>query len=337
MRGDLEHQSGRDSAATEGTPAHDSSNPLSPPPHLKPWEDRTAKPEDRLQAYKDFVAQQLDRIKDGLLRLDGDVARQREIEYAPETRRWVSEGMSLRELSAQKFCERVDRPVVTKDLLGRNFLGAEAWSSRGFDVGEAPPIPETLTRELLESACPLHPRELIKDTHLLVLVPKAVNGEPYSALRLTELLVTKDGSGNSLMYEGTATAIHWKTLPWASIPRSESEWVLIPKSDPDPLKVPASKHFRVKDIAAQQKVHDAHYKEHYREVHAIELITAVLLNDLVHGGPRMLAGNNYLRCVEITEVGMRICVGSFNSKLWVVAGNDGGPLASIGLGLARKF
>jgi hypothetical protein len=160
-----------------------------------------------------------------------------------------------------------------------------------------------------------------------------VNGEPYSALKLDELCGTRKGSGDTLIYEGWKS---WKEQPWASLQHVESEWVLIPKSDPDRNKVPADKHFRSKNIAAQQKVHETHYPE-YREVKTVELMTAALLNDLVNGSPRMLDGSNYLRCVEPNASGGRVCVGYFFAfGLRVFDDGDVCGLGNIGRALARK-
>jgi hypothetical protein len=89
-----------------------------------------------------------------------------------------------------------------------------------------PALPATITEELLNSECPLHPGEKIKDTHLLVLVPKTVNGEPYTALKLDELCATRKGSGDTLIYDGLKS---WKEQPWASQRRQceqTSRWVL---------------------------------------------------------------------------------------------------------------
>ncbi|MEY4669981.1 MAG: hypothetical protein RL518_2680, partial [Pseudomonadota bacterium] len=69
-----------------------------------------------------------------------------------------------------------------------------------------------------------------------------------------------------------------------------------------------------------------------------ELMTAVLLNDLINGEPRMLAGWNYLRCEEPNASGGRVCVGRFLAYGLGVdddgGGDDGGY---IGRALARKL
>jgi hypothetical protein len=303
------------------------------PSNARPWEDGNLKPQDRLDLYKAFVFERLGDIKLALQRSEGDLARQVEIKDDPESKRWVNEGEWLRDVSAEDFCIEIDRRLIP-ELLGKNFLGAEAWTSQGIDVGRAPPIPSSITSELLESECPLHPGKKIKDTHLLVLLPKSVNGKPYTALELNELCAARKGSGDRLIYDGEEWANAWKRQPWASTPQSESEWLLIPKSDPDRKKVSKEKHFRSKTIAEQQTVHDTHYSD-YREVKTVELMTAVLLHDLVNG-ERLLP--DYLRCQEKNASGGRVCVGFFAADGLKVGGaDDGDDDDSVGRALARKL
>ena len=147
-----------------------------------------------------------------------------------------------------------------------------------------------------------------------------MNGKPYTALALDELCATGKGTGDKLIDSGF---ISWKSLDWAKAPQAQSEWVLLPKMDPDPGKVPKEKHFRSKNIAAQEKVRRDHYPE-YREVKTLEVMTLALLNDLVNGGPRILDGFNYLRCIEKNASGGRVCVGFFYAHgLKVNDGSDG--------------
>ncbi len=108
--------------------------------------------------------------------------------------------------------------------LGKNFLGAAEWM-KGFNVnvGAVPPIPETITRKLLNTDCPIEPRKLIKETHILVLVPKTVNDKPYSALKLYELCSKSKGSGDKLIYDGPSWATAWKEKSYASSLQTASE------------------------------------------------------------------------------------------------------------------
>jgi hypothetical protein len=281
------------------------------------------------------VLQELQKIKAAGQRLKGDIDKQVEIQHSANTKHWLDEGMWLKDVTAEDFCKEMYRRSPP-GLLGKNFLGPEEWRSQGIDVGEAPPIPTSITKKLLESECPLHPGEKIKDTHLLVLVPKTVNGEPYTPLKLDELCGTRKGSGDKLIYDGADWATRWKSQGWASAPQSRSEWVLLPKSDPNPSKVASERHFRTKRIAQQDEV-QKRYPD-YREVKTVELMTAVLLNDLVNGEPRMLGGWNYLRCEEPNASGGRVCVGDFNAYgLWV--GDDSVDSGDdyIGRALARKL
>ncbi|MEY4668038.1 MAG: hypothetical protein RL518_737 [Pseudomonadota bacterium] len=298
-------------------PAQGSDSELSHPSNLKTWEDRSLEPADRLQAYKDFVREKVAEILAATDRVSSDPAKVLEIRDDPETQRWVAEAAGLRNLSPEDFCKRLDRPELRK-LLGKNFLGAEAWSSQGIDVGTAPPIPASITKELLESECPLHPGEKIKDTHLLVLIPRTVNNEPYTAVKLDALCATRKGSGDKLICDKWN---EWEKNDWIFRPQPESEWLLIPKSDPNRFETPDAKHFRYKRIREQLDVHLNHYLE-YRTVYAIELMTAMVLNDLVNGEPRMLDGYNYLRCIEQVESGGQVYIGFFTDTGFEVRVDD---------------
>ena len=221
--------------------------------------------------------------------------------------------------------------AVEKEL-GKNFLGPAQWKKAfGVDVGVVPPIPKSITKALLNSACPIEPGKKIKETHILVLIPKRVGVEPYSALKLDELCSKSKVSGDKLIYDGNSA---WKGQSWASTEQAASEWVLIPKGDPDPAKVATDKHFRSKDIAAQDVVLRDHYKE-YREVKTLEVMTMALLYDLTHK-ERLLP--DWLRCEEANASGGRVCVGLFGAYGLEVfddygdRGND-----RIGRALARKL
>jgi hypothetical protein len=300
----------------------------------RPWEDTTLSAQHRYDSYIELAKQKGEAIKAAMLRPGITTDEQTAIRLNPESQFWYRELKQLRAETPERFCERIDREVVIPKLLGRNFLGAAEWQ-RGFqvDVGVVPPIPKSITKELLESDCPLHPGEKIKDTHILMLVPKTVNGEPYSAVKLGELCHGRKGSGGKLIYDG---ANSWKQESWAKAPQVESEWVLIPKSDPDPKKVPPDKHFRSKSIAQQAEVHKC-YAEDYREAKALEVMTAALLNDVVNGEPRMLDGYNYLRCVEPNASGGRVLVGGFDADgLRVYVLSDELDLGHGGRALAWK-
>ena len=303
------------------------------PEGQRPWEDRALSPQDRYESYLTVAREHVSRIVAASKR-DGITEEERtELRLSPDTQFWKGELEQLRRETPEGFCGRIDVPVI----LGKNFLGAASWKvGFGVDVGVVPPIPKEVTQSLLESPCPLHPGQRIKDTHILMLVPKTVNGEAYTALKLDELCASRKGSGDRLIYDKNERATAWKSTSWANAPQAQSEWVLLPKSDPDP-NVSPEKHFRRKDITAQQKVHEAHYSE-YREGKVLEVMTMALLNDVVNGEPRILQGLNFLRCIEQTASGGRVCVGYFASVGLEVLDDVGdGDTAHIGCALARKL
>lgn len=289
----------------------------------RPWEDERLSPEKRFESYKELLREQGRDYLAALPKATGSELRQIREEFSELSK----EINRITALTAQEF---VDTQVAKE--LGKNFLGAAQWKEAfGVKVGAVPPIPNSITKALLISDCPIEPGKKIKETHILVLIPKSVGGEPYSALKLYELCSTKNGSGDKLIYDGSSS---WKGQSWASTEQAASEWVLIPKGDPDPAKVATDKHFRSKDIAAQDMVHEKYYKE-YREVKTLEVMTMALLYDLTHN-ERLLP--DYVRCEEANASGGRVCVGRFLALgLGVCDDHVGYGDDYIGRALARKL
>ena len=300
----------------------------------RPWRDESLSSEQRFESYKELLREQGRDYLAALPKATGSDIELRQIkEEVSELRNEIKR---ITALTAQEFVDTqpLSLEAVAREL-GKNFLGAAEWM-KGFnvDVGAVPPIPETITRKLLITDCPIEPGKKIKETHILVLIPKSVDGEPYSALKLDELCSTKKGSGHKLIYDGADWETAWKEQPYASSHQTASEWVLIPKGDPDPAKVATDKHFRGKNIAAQDVVLRDHYKE-YREVKTLEVMTMALLYDLTHK-ERLLP--DWLRCEEPNASGGRVCVGYFNADGWEV-GDVFGDIDHdrIGRALARKL
>ena len=321
------------------------------PSGYRPWEDRSLPPEERFEAYKAYVQEQVLALGRAAEKL-GTMEELRQLKESPETLTLFAHAEALSEMTAGEYRERIERPRQVRAILGKNLLGAEEWRAQDIDVGEPPLMPPSLTSELLDSDCPLHPGEKIKDTHLLVLIPKTVNEEPYCAVKLAELCATRKGAGKKFDRATSSDRLisyaeSWKEQFWARAPQAQSEWVLIPKSDPVPKKMRekygkkegSKRHFLRKDVAAQEKVHAEYYTE-YREVKTIELITAVLLYELTHK-ERLLPRR--LRCEERSPFGdhFRVSVSYlFDSGLyvhWTPEIPAYGPDASIGLALARKL
>ena len=283
---------------------------LQHPDDEMPWENTSLPRQQRLDIYKGFVCEKLQAIESAYTKATRDTPLQREIREAVETQKWLKEAERIQDMTAEEFCRPWDDRAVIRQVLGKHFLGADAWRSQAVEVGKEPLLPDFITPELVLSVCPFHPRGLIKDTHVLVLVPKTVNGEPYSLLKLEEICAVRQRSEHDLILRGGNLTLSWQRQPFVSAVQNESEWVLLPKRDPNPAVVPDEKHFRGKNSEEQQKVQDTHYKK-YREARVLELVTAAALNDLVHGVPRMIGQSNFLDCQETSVSGNPVCVTGF--------------------------
>jgi hypothetical protein len=239
------------------------------------------------------------------------------------------EELQLKTAHYEKLIEELQGP--TRAVLGRNFLGIEEWRDGfGVHVGATPPIPLSITPELLNSPCPLHPGQKIKDTHILLLLPQTVNGQPFSPGKLDELYTARTGSEMGLIYDELTRS---RLMAWANASPSASQWVLIPTSDPDLDRVSERKHFRGKSVAEQAEVF-RHYKADYREAEVLEIVTAAFLNAVVN--KEKILSDCFLRTVEHCGPGCRVAVGLFNvDGLRVI--ELSGALGWVGAALARRL
>ncbi|MCU0317896.1 MAG: hypothetical protein MUC61_00955 [Amoebophilaceae bacterium] len=78
-------------------------------------------------------------------------------------------------------------------------FGSKEWRRYFGEVGSVPPLPEDIV-DILNSACPFWEGKVVKDTHLLVLIPAAVDGEPFSLNLLGNLIRNPKGGGHSTSY-----------------------------------------------------------------------------------------------------------------------------------------
>jgi hypothetical protein len=73
-------------------------------------------------------------------------------------------------------------------------FGAKEWAQYFGEVGEELFLPSEID-EILGGLCPFWPEKAVKDTHLLVLMPAAVNDKPFSLNLLSELIKNPKGGG----------------------------------------------------------------------------------------------------------------------------------------------
>ena len=193
----------------------------------KPWEDRERTAQQRYTTYFTLASAKASEITDSFKTGAVTAGTPQCLTMKPAF--WLRELEQLSKETPEMFCWRIDGGPQ-RALLGRNFFGAEAWWSLGINVGTVPPLPKGLTEELLNSDCPLQPKKKIKDTHVLVLYPQTVNGEACTALKLSELAASLQGSEkpfafhDPLFYENG----YWRKQAWATEQPTGSRWVLVP-------------------------------------------------------------------------------------------------------------
>jgi hypothetical protein len=78
-------------------------------------------------------------------------------------------------------------------------FGAKEWRRYLGEVDAEPPLPSDID-QILNSRCPFWPEAMVKDTHLLVLIPSRVADRPFTLNLLEELIKNPEGSGNSTEY-----------------------------------------------------------------------------------------------------------------------------------------
>ncbi|MCU0317965.1 MAG: hypothetical protein MUC61_01310, partial [Amoebophilaceae bacterium] len=94
----------------------------------------------------------------------------------------------------RKFGTRSYRPSA---LL--HSFGAEEWSRYFGEVEASPPLPSHIV-DTLNGPCPFWPGRAVKDTHLLVLIPATVAGEPFNFNLLGTLIQHPKGGGYPTEY-----------------------------------------------------------------------------------------------------------------------------------------
>ena len=107
---------------------------------------------------------------------------------------------------------------------GFRFIGEKVWSQCLGDVGEVPPLPEDII-QTLNSPCPWFEGKKLFETHMLVLIPATVKGNPLTLNSIGEL-VKSPKMGHLTEYRYI-----WKDLKdeHGDTAIGESYWVLMTK------------------------------------------------------------------------------------------------------------
>ena len=183
-------------------------------------------------------------------------------------------------------------------------IDAAVWQRYFGDVGVAPPLPDGI-EETLNSPCPFWEGKQIKDTHLLVLIPSYVAGQPLTLDYLGQLIQQPQGGGHATKYR-----FYWDSVREAigSQTSGSSYWVLMTKD-----VLPESRDKSYMDQYALVAAHAERTGLTYEVPGALEAAVVMLLHH-VRSGERLYSDDpsTYTRCWEKVQ-GFQLIVGGCSS------------------------
>ena len=185
-------------------------------------------------------------------------------------------------------------------------LGKEIWERYYGAVGEEPALPAYIEEEkMMNSPCPFWPGHKLKETHLLVLIPSHVGGQPLTLNYLEELIQSPQGEGH-----GTKYGYYWDEVREAIGSQSpgRSYWVLMTRG-----VLPGSRAKSYPDQCALVAKYASVTGLPYVVPGALEAAVVMLLHHVRSGeflyGPDSLT---YTRCQEKVQ-NFQLVVGGFSS------------------------
>jgi hypothetical protein len=205
-------------------------------------------------------------------------------------------------------------------------FGAKEWEQYFGEVGTAPPLPADMAA-ILNSPCPFWRNNLVKDTHLLVLIPATVGGVPFTLNQLGELIQRPNNGGHSTKYRFYGDLVKTQIGGESS---NRSYWLLMTRD-----VLPGS---RSKVYAAQKELVATYASQGYALPSVLEAATAILLHHAREG--KRLFGDDpwtYTRCLDVDKDGDPAVVGGFESSGLNVDSHYSHDLRYFGVSCCRRF
>jgi hypothetical protein len=118
----------------------------------------------------------------------------------------------------------IELNTLKKLTLFTNTFGKDEWNFYFGNVGAVPPLPNNI-EDILTRRCMVTGKGLVRDTHLLVLIPATVNGQPFTFNRMLDL-------SKAPLRSAAVGLDMWQEASelWGSIPNTHSRWVLMSKN-----------------------------------------------------------------------------------------------------------
>ena len=216
----------------------------------------------------------------------------------------------------QAACVRISFPSVPSIAFGK-----AKWLQYFGEIGEEPPLPLSI-HQILQSQSPIWPRKQVVETHMLVLIPRTVNGMPFT-LDALEQLIQHPKQGHTTKYRYYPEEAK-KALGNHSPPTSY--WILMTKD-----VLPDSRAKTYADQCALVENCGQKARVPYQVPSTLESATSILLEH-VQTGTRLYNNEpwTYTRCQE-KVAGWQMAVGGFHPAGLSVYDDFGGP---SGLGIA---
>jgi hypothetical protein len=208
-------------------------------------------------------------------------------------------------LTSKAFNRAATKVIVdrARDVPAIAFGGAQWKEFMGADIGLEPPLPVNI-RDILAEACPFSiDGKTVAETHLLMLIPETINGEPLNLNTLGRLFKAKFPA------VGDDTGYRWIGVEILATAKNhgKSRWVLMTR---DVIKGSRNKAFAEQQALANEKGHNKY------EVPAIlDAIACILLEYARSMGQTRLYGDRpwtFTRCQENIS-GHQLTVGGFTS------------------------
>jgi hypothetical protein len=202
--------------------------------------------------------------------------------------------MNPEELGKSSRVSKVWNRIANDETLWKAFypksaFGKEKWAKHFGDIGEELPLPHSI-HKILKNPCPFLKGFRIEDTHLLVLIPETLNGEPLSFDRLQQRmqqLKPDDSMGQFHSCEVGKTKAFGK-----------SHWVLMFKQ-----LIPASRNQCYADLVKLLSTYNKNQAT-YRFPRVAEAVTCIFA-EYVNSGVKILFGSlnaggllSYTYCAE---------------------------------------
>jgi hypothetical protein len=282
----------------------------------RPESDKAAE----LPAFWDPVAQH-DQVFD-------DVEASLDTSYSPQIAT-QNTPQEQEQLQSKIDCKRKRQQLPFSPTPAEPF-GASAWQRYFGEIGPAPDLPSDID-DILDNACPFWSGRKIRDTHLLVLIPVKVNGQPFSLDLLRDLIQRPKIGGHKTQYccyDSDVQAQLGAASPQASY------WLLMTRD-----VLPKSRNKTYADHKKLVADHARRTSFPYEVPKALEAATAILMHH-VQNGERLYSDSpwTWTRCQELMlhPSSCPVVVGGFESSgLDVVDVNFG--IYDNGVAGCRKF